>query len=657
MLTAVIATISVAQSLLPAKWYGPVSATFNVEFDGNPYDPAENDVRVKFLPSKGEAIERLAYFDGHGAWKATLVAPIAGKYQATLYRNGRKSSEPAEEGVIEALEPLKEGFIHPDTAAKNRFRRDTGQPYYPLGFDLGWQNANFLPMTEQIAKMGKNGVNWTRIWSTSWDGRNPWWPQGDDFSPTNQLWVPALDKWQTLEDACDSNRVNFQFVLFNHGSFSSKVNPNWPDHPWNAKKGGFLKDAADFFTDAEAKRRTKMWLRYAVARYGASPHLMSWELFNEVEWVDARYANRWGDISAWHKEMAEYLRSIDPYHHMVTTSSAMDQPALWAAMDYVQPHTYPSSVLAAIYGADLPKDKPGFFGEFGSGDGAGDPHKVVRDGMYGAMLANQAGTGMFWYWDAVENSNLYPDFATAAKIVEASGLADHPTARKLDLAISTAGSADLTFAPGGGWEATKRTRLALPQEAGPAFVSGISSYLQGTNHRDMFPQPLSLTFTAPKPGRLRLTTTGTSKGGAALKITINGKVEVNENFPPASEDGPGRTFEAPYPAGPVTVEIANDGPDWVRVGSVTITGAGAQASAMGLGESDWLLLRFLRADGVSQPVTASVAGISLSDGDYDVTTFDVASGAEKTERKAVKGFKLVDWPISGPDQVLVFKRR
>jgi hypothetical protein len=657
VLTATLAAFVVAPIQAPAKWFGPVTATFNVEFDGNPYDPEENDVHVQFLGPKGSPIDRIAYFDGHGAWKAVLVAPAAGKYQATLIRNGRKSLEPAAEGVLEATEPVKEGFLQPDPVAKNRFRHDTGQPFYPVGFNLGWQNADFLPMKDQIAKMGKNGVTWTRIWSSSWDGKNPWWPQGDAHAVPTELWPVALDKWESLVKACDENGVNFQFVLHNHGSFSSTVNPNWPDHPWNAKKGGFLKDAADFFTDAEAKRRTKMWLRYAVARYGSSPHLMSWELFNEVEWVDARYANRWNDIHAWHQEMADYLRSIDPYHHMISTSSAMDQPRLWTAMDYVQPHTYPSSVLAAIYGAELPKEKPGFFGEFGPGGSASDLHQIVRDGIYGAMLANHAGAGMYWYWDAVEKENLYGEYATAAKVIETSEIAKHGTARKLDLRVDTEGAADLVLSPGAGWEATKRTKIVIPGEAGPAELAGVSAYLQGTGHRDMFPQPLTLVLTAKQAGRMRIQTTGYSKTGAALRISVNGKEALTKTFAPQAEEGKADAFEVGFPAGPVTITIENNGPDWVRVGAITLTNAGPQASAMALGESDWLLLRFLRAPGLTGPVSASVSGISLADGNYEVTTFDAVTGQSRVETMAVKNFRLPNWKVTSADQVVVFKRR
>ena len=44
-------------------WYGPLTATFEIQVPGNPYDPDQNDLKVKFIPEKGNSEERLAYAD------------------------------------------------------------------------------------------------------------------------------------------------------------------------------------------------------------------------------------------------------------------------------------------------------------------------------------------------------------------------------------------------------------------------------------------------------------------------------------------------------------------------------------------------------------------------------------------------------------------
>ena len=413
-----------------AAWFGPATATFDIELPGNPYDPEENDVRVRFLGDGERHFERIAYRDDRGGWKAMLVAPQPGRYRAVLLRNGAPVAASAKEGDVLLEKRLPRGFIRADPAHRNRFVWDNGESYYPLGINLGWQVSGLLPMVEQIEKMGHHGITWTRVWASSWDGKNPWWPQGDPAAPAERLWAPALTRWEAVVDACERADIAFQMVLFHHGAFSSAVNPDWPGHPWNTERGGFLKDPADFFTDGEARRRVKMWLRYAVARFAHSPSVMAWELFNEVELTDAGLMGRWADISTWHADMARYVRSIDPHAHLVTTSAALERPELWKEMDYQQPHVYAIDVVEAIRRAAASRGKPFFFGEFGArGPAAARARGVLRDGLYAGLLSNHAGTPMFWYWDTVERQDLYGELRIAAKVLELSDLARHPAAR------------------------------------------------------------------------------------------------------------------------------------------------------------------------------------------------------------------------------------
>ncbi len=641
-------------------WYGPATATFQVQFAGNPYDPDQNDVRVQFTGPSGPPIERLAYFDGIGGYKANLAVPIKGLYTAVLFRNGKKMLEKPQEGLLDLTRPMEHGYLHPDPDAKNRFRWDDGTPYYPIGFNLGWQSVPGLKMVDQLAKMGHNGINWSRIWSSSWDGKNPWWPQNDRPVIKGQLWSKALDTWQTLVDQAERSGIEFQFVLFNHGSFSSKVNPNWPDHPWNVAKGGFLKDAGDFFTDPEAKRRTKMWLRYAVARYGASPSIMAWELFNEVEWVDARYEDRWNDIESWHKEMADYVRGIDPYGHMVTTSSAVERKGLFTSMDFYQPHTYLSNVLNAVVGMHFPDDKPGFFGELGPpGTDKEDVRSGVRDGIFGGMAANQAGTAMFWGWEQVESLDLYPDFKNASEAIHLSEIAKHPNAKTLKAKFATVQGGDLAFGPGAGWANMELAHINLPEDLTPEKLSKLPGYFQSMDgaHKDMGAGPITLVLHAKEAGKFNLKLAEISQGGAKIDLYVNDKLEKSTSF--AAKDKnypPSGPIEVAFPAGLVTIRIENHGSDWVRIADFTVTKAGSQASAVGVGESDWMLLRLTANPGLKN-VSGSITGLSIGDGTYAVTSIDLDNGDIKNQEMTISHFALPNYKLTIHDLVLIFKRK
>jgi endo-1,4-beta-mannosidase len=96
--------------------------------------------------------------------------------------------------------------------------------------------------------------------------------------------------------------------------FSNAAFEPWANHPWNVKNGGFLSSPAEFFTNIDARRRSKMWLRYAAARWGASSHIVAWQLYADTQ------ASNSADLAAWEKEMAAYLRSVDPYGHLIVGS-------------------------------------------------------------------------------------------------------------------------------------------------------------------------------------------------------------------------------------------------------------------------------------------------------------------------------------------------
>ena len=653
--------LALQTSSTPTKWYGPETVTFNVSFAGNPYDIEKSDMRVRFIDAKGNKTERLAFYDDEEAgWKAVFLAEAPGKYKAVLLRNGKEMetlSEPELVDVGNKSEPL--GFVRRDPLNKLRFRYDDGTPYMPIGYNLGWQNGNMPDLTETLKKMGQNGINWSRIWACNWDGKNPWWPNVGQ-ADGDRMASDAFRRWDQLVTAAEDAGIALQVVLFNHGSFSTRVNPNWQDHPWNKTKGGFLDKASDFFTDPEAKRRAKMWLRYAVARWGHSPAVMAWELFNEVEWVDSRYEGKWADVLAWHQEMAEYVRSIDPYRHLVATSSTFEQPNLYDAVDYYQPHTYPSDVRTAISSWKQPGDKPAFFGEFGPGVlGKKGQRLDVRDGIWAGLLSGQAGAGSFWSWDIVHSEDLYGEWKIASKVLNESGLKDRPGARPLSVKISTAGTSDLVFNPGIGWGNATKTRFSLQAGSKPDGLGELSSFLQGTGHREMFPEPLTFVFRAPKAGRFTMHLGQVSKGGGNVKVTLNGKVVGTTAFPGGPADAPAKPnlLSVDYPAGTNEIQIENVGPDWVTMVSYSFSGMDFEASAQAIGQVDWLMVR-ITANGDTTPEQVTLSALGLAPGSYERTVTDLGNGqSTKSETKVESVGHAEKVPLPGRDVMVVFQAK
>jgi len=141
--------------------------------------------------------------------------------------------------------------------------------------------------------------------------------------------------------------------------------------------GGPAKTPAEFFTLEESRIKYKNKLRYFVARWGYSTHIAFWEFFNEVD--NAMFGTSQNKpaepmphkiVTDWHREMSDYLKEIDPYKHLVTTSiSHRDIDGLndLPSIDLNQKHIYKrtSAMRPETIEAAYKHGKPYAIGEYG----------------------------------------------------------------------------------------------------------------------------------------------------------------------------------------------------------------------------------------------------------------------------------------------------
>ena len=72
-------------------------------------------------------------------------------------------------------------------------------------------------------------------------------------------------------------------------------------------------------------------------------------------------------------------------------------------------------------------DAPVFVGEWGPSDTkTGMTAAFLHDGLWSSLMAPTAGAGQFWYWDNVEASGWWPQFASAAGFLKKLGPGSQP---------------------------------------------------------------------------------------------------------------------------------------------------------------------------------------------------------------------------------------
>ncbi|MBN1765256.1 MAG: DUF5060 domain-containing protein [Sedimentisphaerales bacterium] len=219
-----------------------------------------------------------------------------------------------------------------------------------------------------------------------------------------------------------------------HGTFKPKLdrwgsNDEWRRNPYNVVNGGPCQGPTDYFTHPEAIRYYKNRLRYMVARWGFSPYLACWEFWNEID-----NAMDWQNIPPaaivnWHREMADYLKQIDPYQHLVTTSVVnREVPGLWDIknLEFTQHHNYgpTDDMKNSILNYTERFHKPDVVGEFAvswKGPGKDQPDELYETqmhlGLWRGMFSPCPILPLTWWWEWHLDNNHYFHLKNAAQFV------------------------------------------------------------------------------------------------------------------------------------------------------------------------------------------------------------------------------------------------
>lgn len=400
----------------------PITVNPALNLEGKVNDTAwDYDLLLRYVADYEPQFRLRFQTDEAGEYGCQLFVEIDGKAIQTFRKTFTVAENPDSDS---------HGVLSVDSTSNRHFVFADGTTYVPVGQNVAWYTSvqrKYYDYLSWFTRMGEVGMNYARVWMASW-GYSIYWSDVENYD-LRQPNMLSLD--HTLEIAED-NGIYIQLCLLHHGMFSSTVNPMWPNstNTWYTTKYGsnpyaeYLDNGGEFFTDEWAKDTFKNQLRYITARWGYSDHIMSWELCNETDWIET-YTAAAG--RAWHAEMAAFLKDVDPWGHMVTTSlksesfgSDMYSVFTLDDLDYVNVHSYGiynhvSSLPGRQNNAFLVFDKPILYDEVGySGNGgadqyAKDPDNItLHQALWGGAMGGGAGTGMNWWWETwIETYDCY----------------------------------------------------------------------------------------------------------------------------------------------------------------------------------------------------------------------------------------------------------
>ena len=345
--------------------------------------------------------EELLAAQGRPYWKIRFAPPIPGKYSARITVRSDKGKEAVSYGPLTftAVPDTSAGKGPVKALGPNALGFADGSTMYPIGMNLrspsdmrdGQRDPEVLKKVsladerktfqydDYFAAFQKNGLNWARVWMCSWWLGLEWYRKWPGFRGPGSYNLANAWRLDHIMEEAAKRGVYVQLELQNHGQVSTNIDHEWEYNPYNyydpeaytpqsrvtdhelelrpdaenfRNPSGFLRQAQDFFTDERAKRLTRNRLRYVIARWSYSDHIFAWILSSEVEFTGEYWLSPQGydkgerspKTAAWHREMASFIKKIDPYKHLVSTHFSHPQrgPDVWAVteLDFIQSNAY-----------------------------------------------------------------------------------------------------------------------------------------------------------------------------------------------------------------------------------------------------------------------------------------------------------------------------
>ncbi|MGD9498424.1 MAG: DUF5060 domain-containing protein [Armatimonadota bacterium] len=352
----------------------PVYEKLEVTFDPgrvyeNPFDPEVVDVQGRFRSPGGrelvipgffyQAYERSRTVEGweklipvgEPCWKLRFSPTEEGTWRFVVSVRDALGELRSREHTFTATPPLDpRGMVRVSRRDPMYFEFDNGELFVPNGINMrdGGDQAEAQEGTYAFDRFFRRfhdeGLNFVRTWMCAWWAGIEWDEQYHSrFDGVGRYCMYNAWRLDYLFDLADRHDLFIELTLGSHGQLRrDKYDAEWRYNPYAAHNGGYLPSPSMFFTSEQVKADLRKRYRYIVARWGYSQHLMSYDLWNEIDLSEGRDA---AEIAAWHAEMADYIKRIDPWQHLVCTHVCLYGSwgdALWdlPQIEYIQADAY-----------------------------------------------------------------------------------------------------------------------------------------------------------------------------------------------------------------------------------------------------------------------------------------------------------------------------
>lgn len=409
-------------------------------YEGFLYNPQA--ARISQGRQPGDVSETLTPYGAPG-FRVRYCPRTPGRHtmRVTATVEGRQVTLPAVE--FTALPPAAgyRGFVRRDPDYPRYLAWEDGTHFWSLGINVrspydqryatvvpytAWRDEGLGLYPRLFAIYRQHGIRVVEVWMSSWWLALEWINDSRGFHGVGYYNPYRAWMLDYILQQAEANGILVILVLNNHGKFGALNDTEWERNPYNRARGGFLDSCEEYFSHPEARAAFRRTADYIVARWGASPNLLMWKLFSEIDLTGTRYDFYTQPVVAeWHREMCAYLKQIDPYRHLTTTHWMLSYARINAAiaglpeLDVLTTDAYyqgggTAQLLDMLRGGNAFAEavrKPLLITEYGGSPHADTMGNLIRQahlGIWTGFFNEAPASPMFWWFALVEEKNLYP---------------------------------------------------------------------------------------------------------------------------------------------------------------------------------------------------------------------------------------------------------
>ena len=304
----------------------------------NPYDPAQVDLEGHFTAPSGaqstvpgfpyQAYTRslvnsreLLTPSGALTWKVRFAPTEVGTWSWSWSVTTPSGSTTSVVQTLQVVAGTSHGFLQVSPTSNRYLSYNDGSKFLAIGEDVAFPDGpdeaagRTYAYDSLFASLSAQGANWARIWLAPFGGSFPngfgleWNDTGLGNYGGRQDHAWDLDY---VVDLAATKGIELQTTFLWHAAYWTPANQywvpgvstsDWANNPYNAANGGPLASPSTVFTDTTAQAFQRQLFRYILARWGYATSIGTWELWNEVGYVDGYSSSA---SASWHSSMAAY---------------------------------------------------------------------------------------------------------------------------------------------------------------------------------------------------------------------------------------------------------------------------------------------------------------------------------------------------------------